>query len=419
MGSVSVRELIGFIGVAAQLGGSLLLAVLFVLLRRYAVGRQYFIAWGGAWIAVSVAILALVVRFFGLSGHPDGSREVLGLLAIYQFSKLAYVLLMAVGATLYVRGPGSFPRGSFFAAGAVLYTGVSVLAAGALDPLVVWQAPLMIFGLTYCAYQLLTLGADRRSLGSIGSGICFALIAVLWTIYLTAFGVGRAIPGSQPEELGWIVNYNAYLDLLLQMLLGYAMVVLLMEDAKRDVDTAHTALAVAHEQLRTASFHDALTGALNRRAFAEGVGLEGARRQGGAVVALDLDNLKLVNDSFGHSAGDRLLRRLAEVVRSIVRPSDQLYRWGGDEFLLILPGARANDVRPRVEDVIEKSNLLRVRESGNDMLRLLVSVGAAEFTGEHDLEAAVEKADNAMYARKSERKKLGDATPGPTVFRLA
>ena len=170
MGNTSVRELIGFIGVAAQLGGSLLLAVLFVLLRRYAVGRQYFAAWGGAWIAVSIAILALVVRFFGIPESPDGSREVLALLVVYQFSKLAYVLLMAVGATLYVRGPGSFTHGSWFAGAAVIYTGISVFVAGSLDPLVVWQAPLMIFGLTYCAYQLLTLGPERRGLGSIGSG---------------------------------------------------------------------------------------------------------------------------------------------------------------------------------------------------------------------------------------------------------
>ena len=419
MGSTSVRELIGFIGIAAQLGGSLLLAVLFVLLRRYTVGRPYFVAWSGAWIAVSVAILALVIRFFGVPRSSDGSREVLGLLVVYQFSKIVYVLLMAAGATLYVRGPGSFPRGSWFAGAAVVFTGVSVIAAGHLDPLVVWQAPVMIFGLTYSAYQLLTLTPDRRSLGSLGTGFCFAAIAVLWTIYLTAFGLARIVGGSRPEGLEWVVHYNAYLDLLLQVLLGYAMVVLLMEDARRDTDNAHRALAAAHEQLRNASFHDALTGALNRRAFAEGVGLEGARAQGGAVVALDLDNLKLVNDSFGHAAGDRLLRRLAEVVRSIVRPSDQLFRWGGDEFLLILPGARAGDVRPRVEEVIEKSNLLRVRESGADMLRLLVSVGAADFSGEHDLEHAVERADNAMYARKAERKKGGESTPGPTVIRLA
>ena len=419
MSAPNVQALIGFIGVAAQLAGSLLLVALFLLLRRYTKGRPYFLAWGRAWMAVAIAILALVVRFFSFDTLPDGSAAVRLLYGLYQLGKLAYVGLMVAGTIMYARGMLEIPRMRLFAGGALLFAAASAASARSLDTLVVVQAPVTILGLTYCGYLLLTLPAERGSLGSRITGSCFAAIASLWTVYLAAFGLGRLARMPQGNGLEVIVQYNGYLDLVLQVLLGFAMIVLLMEDAKREADTAHAELARAHEQLRSASYHDALTGAMNRRAFAEGIGLEPAHAQGGAVVALDLDNLKLVNDSFGHAAGDRLLRRLAEVVRSTVRPTDQLYRWGGDEFLLVLTGARAADVLGRVEEVIEKSNLLRVRESGADMLRLLVSVGAADFAGASDLEQAVERADNAMLARKAERKKLGADAAGPPVIRLA
>ncbi len=319
-------------------------------------------------------------------------------------SKIVYVGMMVQGAMLYARATMRAQNKWYWVA-ALAYAVISVLVSPRLNQLVVWQSPVTVLGMTYCAFLMLTLPDDRRSLGSRVTGVCFALIAVLWTLYIFAFNTTRfMVPGISRSGLQVVVSYNTYLDLFLQVILGYAMVVLLMEDAKREVDTAHSELALAHEQLRTASFHDTLTGALNRRAFVEGVGLDAAHSFGGSVVALDLDNLKVVNDSFGHASGDRLLRRLAEVVRSIVRPSDTLYRWGGDEFLLVLPGARATDVQPRVEDVISQSNLLRIREANPDHLRLLVSCGAADFSGPDDLESAIERADNAMYAQKAQRK---------------
>ena len=410
MSEAQVRILLGILGTVAQLGGAVLLVGLFVLLRRYASGRAYFDAWERAWIAVSIALAMVVVRFMILpsvttSRVSESDLTVRLLYLVYQVGKVVYVGMMVTGAVLYARVAMSRQRRRWLWISALTYAVVSAVVSTGLNRLVVWQGPITILGMTYCAFLLLTLPRERRSLGSRVTGVCFAAIAVLWTLYIFAFSTAPfTLPGIQRVGLQVVTNYNTYLDLLLQVILGYAMVVLLMEDAKGEVDSAHRELAAAHEQLRTASFHDTLTGALNRRAFVEGVGLDGAHASGGSVVALDLDNLKLVNDSFGHAAGDQLLRRLAEVVRSIVRPSDTLYRWGGDEFLLVLPGAQAVDVQPRIEDVISQSNLLRVREANPEHLRLLVSVGAADFSGPQDLEAAIERADNAMYAQKHTRK---------------
>src|SRR5690606_8465066 len=104
--------------------------------------------------------------------------------------------------------------------------------------------------------------------------------------------------------------------------------------------------------------YDALTGALNRRAFQEGVGLDVARASFGSVAVIDLDNLKAVNDRFGHTAGDQLIRHLVAVLRDELRPTDRLYRWGGDEFLLVVPGVKAADAAERLERAIQAARPL-------------------------------------------------------------
>ena len=76
----------------------------------------------------------------------------------------------------------------------------------------------------------------------------------------------------------------------------------------------------------------------------------------GTVVMADLDNLKRANDRYGHAVGDRLIRLCAEVLRATLRPYDKLYRWGGDEFLLVLPSAHASDVLARLQRNLDNAD---------------------------------------------------------------
>src|SRR5439155_18727803 len=96
----------------------------------------------------------------------------------------------------------------------------------------------------------------------------------------------------------------------------------------------------AEEQIRFLAYHDRLTGLPNRTMFEEALGLALARarrhRLGVAVLFLDLDNFKLVNDSLGHNAGDELLREVASRLRTVNREEDLVARQGGDEFLVLL-----------------------------------------------------------------------------------
>jgi diguanylate cyclase (GGDEF)-like protein len=406
MGEVDLTAVVSFIGVVVQLGGELLLVLLFVLLRGYVLRRNYFSAWTGAWACGAIAIAALVTRYIIMprvaSPVDDTSLAVRSLYLVYQVGKLGSFALFVAGTGMYVTGTRTLASRAVVIGGAVLYAVISLFASsGNLNELVVWQAPIAVVALATCAAMLFTLPPSRRTLGSVAGGAGFAVLAVLWLAYGVAFGLG-----STAGAPGWataIVRFNTYLDLLLNIALGFTMVVLLMEDAKREVDDAQNELRIKHDQLRRAALYDPLTESMNRRAFEEGVGLEMARGTFGTVVIADVDNLKAVNDAYGHAEGDRLLRQCADLLRVALRPYDKLYRWGGDEFLLVLPSARGSDVELRLMAVLDSAEPLVMGEKGAKVT-LAVSLGTADYTSAESIEESIRLADQAMYRQKNARK---------------
>lgn len=389
------------LGVLVQLSGELLLVGLFMLLRRFVLRRSYFTAWTVAWASGAVAIGAVAVRHLAFSGPATETAWVVALDLLYQGGKLASLGLFVVGTTIYVTGQRLTGSRRALIAFGVLYTIASLVGArNDLVQLVVWQAPVAVVALGACAGLLFSLPESRRTLGSVASATAFAALAVLWLLYGIAFSAtGHATLGAAARG---IVTVNSYFDLMLNTALGFAMVVLLMEDAKREVDDAQAELRVAHDQLQRAAMYDTLTDSLNRRAFAQRVGLEMARATFGTVVIADVDNLKVVNDVHGHAAGDRIIRQCADLLRGALRPYDRLFRWGGDEFLLVIPSARAADVRVRLEEVLARAEPLDL--GGGKRAQLLVSLGAADYASAEELESAIQAADSAMYRNKQERK---------------
>ena len=406
MVEADLTAIVSFIGVVVQLGGGLLLVLLFMLLRRYVLRRGYFAAWTGAWICGAVAIAALVVRYIIMprlaSPVDDSALAVRSLYLVYQLGKLASFALFVAGTGMYVTGTRTIASRAVVIGAAAVYAIISLFASsGNLNALVVWQAPIAVVALGTCAAMLYTLPRSRRTLGSVAGGTAFTALATLWLVYGVAFGLAAG-----PSEPAWataLIRFNTYLDLLLNIALGFTMVVLLMEDAKREVDDAQNELRIKHDQLRRAAMYDPLTESMNRRAFEEGVGLEMARGTFGTVVIADLDNLKAVNDAYGHAAGDRLLRQCADLLRSALRPYDKLYRWGGDEFLLVLPSARGMDVELRLMELLDGAKPVVVGDSGETVVQA-VSLGTADYTSAERLEESIRLADQAMYRQKNARK---------------
>lgn len=419
MQAPSVGAVVAYLGIVVQLGGATLLVVLFALLRRHVPRRSYFGAWTIAWLAVFVAIAALFIRYHGLARPANPSVEEESRLAVrvlystYQLCKLIAFVFFVVGTRLYVSGGNHRPPRAWVVVLAIAYTVASaVLARRTLNGMVVWQAALAVPAAAYCALALFSLPRSRRTLGSVGTATGFAMLALLWSGYAVAFGITAYGSGAWPAPVSMVVNYNSYFDLLVNMMLGYGMVVLVMEDAKREVADAHAELRVAHDQMSRAALYDSLTDSLNRRAFAQGVGLEMARGAFGTVVVADLDDMKDVNDGFGHSAGDQLLRHTADLLRSTLRPYDKLYRWGGDEFLLVIPSAHAADVLERLEQAIATAAPLVLGESPVS-LPLAISFGAADYASAEELQPAIQAADRAMYDAKRRRKGEPRNSPAP------
>jgi len=165
------------------------------------------------------------------------------------------------------------------------------------------------------------------------------------------------------------------------------------------------ALFEAMEKLETQALQDSLTGLGNRRALEEILSLEEARlaRFGGtiAVVMADLANFKAINDRYGHLVGDRYLKETAECIQKNLRACDHAFRYGGDEFLLLLPGTD----RKGVQEVMNRvRNECRLR-GNEDPDGILLDFGAAVCPTETvSLRAALRLADDRMYQNKEARR---------------
>ncbi len=180
------------------------------------------------------------------------------------------------------------------------------------------------------------------------------------------------------------------------------------------------ALAVANlrlqETLRDRSVRDPLTGLFNRRYMEETLQREihrASRMEGDlSLVMIDVDHFKTTNDRFGHEAGDTLLRELGGWLASHLRQGDVACRYGGEEFVLILPEASLDGTRARAERLREAVKLLRVRHRGQVLDPVTLSLGLAVHpqhgsTGEELLRAA----DAALYRAKAEgRDRVGMPT---------
>lgn len=182
------------------------------------------------------------------------------------------------------------------------------------------------------------------------------------------------------------------------------------------------------ESLRQQSLVDALTGLHNRRFLDETLRREllraGRKQLEVAVVLLDVDHFKRFNDTFGHEAGDMVLRHLAVEMKRSVRASDLACRFGGEEFALVMSEISREDAIERCEMLRLSVSRLQVRYGGQPLGPINISLGLAWFPADGDqAEALLQAADTALYqAKRSGRNRLcvysremGNAEPQPSA----
>jgi diguanylate cyclase (GGDEF)-like protein len=168
---------------------------------------------------------------------------------------------------------------------------------------------------------------------------------------------------------------------------------------------AEEALLRANARLAELAVRDALTGLYNRRYLEETLERETSRaRRGGdplGIAVIDVDHFKRCNDSFGHAAGDAVLRAVASTMQSLLRGEDILCRYGGEEFVLVMANASIEITRARAELIRECVHKLTIKHEGKNVGPISVSVGVAMFPENGASgQAVVKAADAALYRAK-------------------
>ena len=161
------------------------------------------------------------------------------------------------------------------------------------------------------------------------------------------------------------------------------------------------------EELQASADTDFLLGIPNRRGFerelARALAYIKRYRASGALVVLDVDRLKPINDAFGHAAGDQVLKAIVAVLTSQVRSSDIVGRLGGDEFALLLWNLGETDAKAKaaaLEDTIDRLTF----QFGGSTITAGASAGVAMLGSHAEVGRALEEADSAMYLRKAQRR---------------
>jgi diguanylate cyclase (GGDEF)-like protein len=381
------------IALLVQALGALLMAALCIALLR-TMSRPALRYWSMGWVLLCISLqglyLATYSQAFRLPGH------VIYLLGEYTFGYLLYV-----GCRNYALGES--PKRTdlwLLVPAAVWCVWLSIFAGG--DVNVLFAVHALVYPYLFFRALRVLGGVTAGPHVKVGLGV-MRLALFLLTIDYLHYAPLRAVASYQNLELLNIYLDNAPLyDLIFQVMLMFGMVMIATGRVQQELEGANADLQQARDRLETTSRMDPLTSALNRRAFSAVLAdrSRGGREfTSGVVAVVDLDGLKVLNDRFGHAAGDAALLALAEALRACLGPEDLLFRWGGDEFVILLKGEGSTGAETRLVKLNDE--LMATPIPGSDTpLDLRASVGVSEFSDAASLHRAIDEADRAMYTRK-------------------
>lgn len=272
-----------------------------------------------------------------------------------------------------------------------------------------WGGDVLEFNLT--PIVLLPLG--------IWAAIRFGVLVTVTTLVLVAalairYLVNEVYPigSSSPQEAVWAIQ--EFLTIVALVSIGLSVLLAEIRQQNAALETrirertaslaqVNADLSAVNERLQALVSTDFLTGIANRRSFDENGEriLQQMKRENAAVsvIMFDLDHFKKVNDVLGHDAGDLVLRDIVAPITSVLRPLDLFCRYGGEEFVVLLPGAdldEAAGIAERIRQVIADLEVQYKQE----IVRVTVSLGVAQWDGVQYLDELVHAADKALYAAK-------------------
>lgn len=356
---------------------ALILLGLFWYVSRISRGLRGIATWGIAHLVYSVGASMLdgTSQELAGTGNVAASQWISllgGLLACGGLAGLAWSIILFVGQRALGRAELallplclSFPLVAWAGWGSLGAQGAAMSAA-----------EVIVLGLIIAHLSRLDARPDR-----VPARLMMAGCLILGLLY--ARDLWLALGGAYQTHAEWV-----NIDLSIWYLLNFCMLML-------------TSFRAA-EPLRQGAMFDPLTGALNRRGLdAELALLQRGGRDDVAVLAVDLDHFKSINDAHGHAAGDLVLQRFADAVRASIRGEDMFARVGGEEFMLVLRGLSPADVLGMAERIRQRVGALVVEVDGV-AVRVTCSLGVAHARDAARLPELRLLADEALYAAKRE-----------------
>jgi diguanylate cyclase (GGDEF)-like protein len=381
------------LGLFVQTAGVGLLALIFLYTSRES-GSRVLQAMGYAWLFLFLALLALAA--FTEINIPFGNFP-------YQYLKILYFVALVVAAD---RMSHNSPLARPLGIAALISVAVSfaiVFLAGSHS---LFSAIHMAMG---AVVWLLVAGLVLRSrVGGLGKSLS-AFLALLTGLLHVAYVILFAISAAHNDRTLRFLAYTGFYDLFLEMTFGMALIIWAMEDTERKLSSVHARTLDDTQRARRRAQIDPLTETYNRLFLDENRESFSSDPAGGSIVLIDVDELKAINDREGHEEGDKALWTVAAAIKKLIRGDDYVIRWGGDEFLVVLPGMGQDIVTKRF--YLLPAKIEEVRHSSRHMERaygkfLSASVGVTPYSTRIPFDSAVEAADRIMYERKNAHRQV-------------
>jgi diguanylate cyclase (GGDEF)-like protein len=378
------------IGLIIQLAGVSLITLLTLFLRR-SINVVALKHWTNAWLFLSFALFCLRLAF-----SYDGYS--VQLFSIYFLTEYAFGFLLVAGCrSLVSNGEMKIRQEAFILPFIVVAFGLPFLAD---DFNLVFNAHSLILS-GFFAFAFISLW--KTKLGTFGWRVMLIALALLTVDFLQYFVV-FSLRQYLHFEFDYLA-YNSVIDLVLQILLGFGMVIVLLEQVLADARVTNEKLKKAHEKLEELAHIDPLTTALNRHAFHGYLNRRGNEKQSvsGCLGFFDVDDLKTVNDVYGHAAGDIAIRSVVRAIREVIRAEDLIFRWGGDEFFVIMIGIDSETALSRMDRLDELLSSVQI-DTAISPLKIKVSHAFEDFGDLSEIDATIKRADAGMYRQKQIRK---------------
>jgi diguanylate cyclase (GGDEF)-like protein len=379
------------LGLFVQTAGVGLLAMIFLYVSRENRDRVLQ-AMGYAWLFLFLSLASLAT--FAHLEIPFGNFP-------YQYLKILYFVALVVAAD---RMSHESPLGRPLAVAALVSAAVSFTIVYFARSGSLFNAIHM--GIGAVAWLLVTVLILRSRVPGLGKPLT-AVLAFLTAVLHVAYVVLFVESAAQNDRAFPFLGYIAFYDLFLEMLFGIGLIIWAMEDTERKLTYVHA--RARDETLRShkRAQLDPLTETYNRLFLDENRPALSQDSASGSIVLIDVDELKAINDKEGHEEGDKAIWTVAAAIKKLIRGDDYVVRWGGDEFLVVLPGMEEESAKRRF--YMLPSKIEEIRESPRSSDRaygkfISASVGVTPYSKRVPFDAAVEIADRMMYERKKAHK---------------